>query len=215
MTRQAAAYREDAPAGRRRCTRASPVGGQGLNIGVQDAVNLGWKLAQVIKRISPDSLLDTYHAERHPVAARVLRNTMAQIAVRRPDIARRPGRLVSELLTWTSLADDWRRRYPGRCYDLARDTRCLADACPISTWSRPTARCGYSPSARRPAGLLNLGEPGGRHHAMGGSGLVDRRRVWYVGASGNRDSHCPHRRVEKPDGYVAWVGPRPGGSLTR
>jgi len=48
-----------------------PVGGQGLNIGVQDAVNLGWKLAQVVKRTSPESLLDTYHAERHPVGARV------------------------------------------------------------------------------------------------------------------------------------------------
>jgi 2-polyprenyl-6-methoxyphenol hydroxylase-like FAD-dependent oxidoreductase len=45
----------------------SPVGGQGLNTGVQDAVNLGWKLAQVVKRTSPESLLDTYHAERHPI----------------------------------------------------------------------------------------------------------------------------------------------------
>src|SRR5690606_29279633 len=62
-----------------------PLGGQGLNIGVQDAVNLGWKLAQVIKGTSPDSLLDTYHAERHPVAARVLRSTMALVALRRPD----------------------------------------------------------------------------------------------------------------------------------
>src|SRR5262249_8246484 len=86
MTRQAAAYRE------RRVLLAGdaahvhpPVGGQGLNIGVQDAVNLGWKLAQVIKRTAPDSLLDTYHAERHPIGARVLRNTMAQIALRRRD----------------------------------------------------------------------------------------------------------------------------------
>ena len=63
----------------------SPVGGQGLNTGVQDAVNLGWKLAQVVNGTSPDSLLDTYHAERHPVAARVLRNTMAQVALRRAD----------------------------------------------------------------------------------------------------------------------------------
>src|SRR4029078_8051211 len=64
----------------------SRVGGQGLNTGVQDAVNLGWKLAQVIKRTSPESLLDSYHAERHPIAARVLRNTMAQVALlRRPD----------------------------------------------------------------------------------------------------------------------------------
>ncbi|HWK52229.1 MAG TPA: FAD-dependent monooxygenase, partial [Steroidobacter sp.] len=86
MTRQAAAYRE------RRVLLAGdaahvhpPVGGQGLNIGVQDAVNLGWKLAQVIQQTSPATLLDSYHAERHPVAARALRNTMAQIALRRPD----------------------------------------------------------------------------------------------------------------------------------
>src|SRR5215469_7815220 len=85
-TRQAAAYRD------RRVLLAGdsahvhpPVGGQGLNIGVQDAVNLGWKLAQVVKRKSRESLLDTYHAERHPVGARVLRTTMAQIALRRPD----------------------------------------------------------------------------------------------------------------------------------
>src|SRR5579871_4980927 len=58
-----------------------PTGGQGLNIGIQDAVNLGWKLAQVVKGTSPDTLLDTYQAERHPVAARVLHNTMAQTAL--------------------------------------------------------------------------------------------------------------------------------------
>src|SRR5688500_8344054 len=86
MTRQAAAYRD------RRVLLAgdaahvhSPVGGQGLNTGVQDAVNLGWKLAQVVKGISPDNLLDTYHAERHAVGARVLRNTMAQVALMRVD----------------------------------------------------------------------------------------------------------------------------------
>lgn len=63
-----------------------PAGGQGLNTGVQDAVNLGWKLAQVVKQTSPENLLDTYHAERQEVAARVLRNTMAQVALlRRPD----------------------------------------------------------------------------------------------------------------------------------
>jgi 2-polyprenyl-6-methoxyphenol hydroxylase-like FAD-dependent oxidoreductase len=84
-TRQAAAYRD------RRVLLAgdaahvhAPDGGQGLNTGVQDAVNVGWKLAQVVNRTSPESLLDTYHAERHPVAARVLRNTMAQVALRRP-----------------------------------------------------------------------------------------------------------------------------------
>jgi 3-(3-hydroxy-phenyl)propionate hydroxylase len=83
------------------------VGGQGLNIGVQDAMNLGWKLAQVIKRTSPESLLDTYHAERHPVAARVLRNTMAQTALRRPDDRTKAlGDLISEFLS----LDEPRRR---------------------------------------------------------------------------------------------------------
>ena len=84
MTRQAACYRKG------RVLLAGdaahvhyPVGGQGLNTGVQDAVNLGWKLAQVVKGTSPEDLLDTYHAERHPVAARVLRNTMAQTALTR------------------------------------------------------------------------------------------------------------------------------------
>ena len=82
MTRQAASYREG------RVLLAGdaahvhpPQGGQGLNTGVQDAVNLGWKLAQVVNGTSPESLLDTYHAERHPVGARVLHNTMAQVAL--------------------------------------------------------------------------------------------------------------------------------------
>src|SRR5882672_3576481 len=100
MTRQAAAYRD------RRVLLAgdaahvhSPVGGQGLNTGVQDAVNLGWKLAQVVHKTAPESLLDTYHAERHPVGARVLRNTMAQVALARPDDRTKALReTMSELL---------------------------------------------------------------------------------------------------------------------
>lgn len=62
-----------------------PAGGQGLNLGVQDAVNLGWKLAAVVRGEVPEGLLDSYHAERHPVAARVLHNTRAQSALSRPD----------------------------------------------------------------------------------------------------------------------------------
>ncbi len=100
MTRQAAAYRE------RRVLLAGdaahvhyPTGGQGLQTGVQDAVNLGWKLAQVVKGVSPESLLDTYHAERHPVAARVLHNTMAQTALLRSDDRSKAAReAMSELL---------------------------------------------------------------------------------------------------------------------
>ena len=62
-----------------------PAGGQGLGLGIQDAVNLGWKLAQVVKGISPESLLDTYRSERHPVGARALAHSMAQSVLQRQD----------------------------------------------------------------------------------------------------------------------------------
>lgn len=76
-----------------------PVGGQGLNTGVQDAVNLGWKLGQVVNQTSPDSLLDSYHAERHPVARRVVRNALAQMALLHPDERTKALRdTVSDLL---------------------------------------------------------------------------------------------------------------------
>src|SRR3954470_299645 len=109
MTRQAESYRK------RRVLLAgdaahvhSPMGGQGLNIGVQDAVNLGWKLAEVVKRTAPESLLDTYHAERHPVGARVLRHTMAQTALSRGDERMEAVReTMSELLRM----DEPRKQY--------------------------------------------------------------------------------------------------------
>ena len=111
MARQAASYRKG------RVLLAGdaahvhyPAGGQGLNIGVQDAVNLGWKLAQVVKKTSPESLLDTYHAERHPVAARVLRNTMAQVALLRTDDRTNALReIMSELLEHGRAAQAVRR----------------------------------------------------------------------------------------------------------
>jgi 2-polyprenyl-6-methoxyphenol hydroxylase-like FAD-dependent oxidoreductase len=100
MTRQAAVYRKGRVLLAGDAAHVHPPdGGQGLQTGVQDAVNLGWKLAQVVKRTSTEGLLDTYHAERHPVAARVLRNTMASIALRRPDDRTKALRdTMSELL---------------------------------------------------------------------------------------------------------------------
>src|SRR5207237_7287679 len=85
-----------------------PVVGQGLNPGVQDAVNLGWKLAQVVNGTSPDRLLDTYHAERHPVAARALRNTIAQTLLINPnDYVKTLGDIITELLNM----EEPRRRF--------------------------------------------------------------------------------------------------------
>src|ERR687891_535498 len=166
MTRQAAAYRD------RRVLLAgdaahvhAPDGGQGLNTGVQDAVNLGWKLAQVVHKTSPESLLDTYHAERHPVAARVLRNTMAQVALRRQeDRIKAVGEIVSELLSM----DEPRRRLAARMsgldihYDLGEGHPLLGRRMPdldLVTADSPLRVFTLLHEAR-PV-LLNLGEPGG------------------------------------------------------
>ncbi len=157
VTRQAAAYREG------RILLAgdaahvhSPVGGQGLNTGVQDAVNLGWKLAQVVHGTAPERLLDTYHAERHPVAARVLRNTMAQVALHAPrrshrGAARRRVRAVEHgRAADTIRRDDVRPGHPlrpGRGTPAARTPH----ARPRSGHRRRSA-AGLQPAARGPAG---------------------------------------------------------------
>ena len=63
----------------------SPLGGQGLNLGLGDAMNLGWKLAATIQKKAPEGLLDSYHTERHPIGAQVLDWSRAQVAIMRPD----------------------------------------------------------------------------------------------------------------------------------
>ena len=168
MTRQAAAYRD------RRVLLAgdaahvhSPVGGQGLNTGVQDAVNLGWKLAQVVHQTSPESLLDTYHAERHPVAERVLRNTTASAALRRPDDRIKAVRdIMSELLSM----DEPRKRFAGMMsgldihYDLGEGHPLLGRRMPdldLVTANGPLRVFTLLHDARPVLLNLGLGEPGG------------------------------------------------------
>jgi 3-(3-hydroxy-phenyl)propionate hydroxylase len=189
-----------------------PVGGQGLNIGVQDAVNLGWKLAQVVKRTSPASLLDTYHAERHPVAARVLRTTMAQIALRRTDDRTKAlGDTVSELLS----LDEPRRRLAaemsglGIHYDLGEGHPLLGRRMPdldLVTANGPLRVFTLLHDAR-PV-LLNLGEPGGFDINPWADRvqLIDANYVgtWELPAIGAVTA--PAAVLVRPDGYVAWVG---------
>jgi len=151
-TRQAAAYRD------RRVLLAgdaahihSPSGGQGIGLGVQDAVNLGWKLAQVVKDISPDGLLDTYHSERHPPGARALKHTMAQSVVQRADVRIEALRdTVAEMLSFDGPRKLVPVSSPGStsCTTSARDTRCSDAACPTSTSS--TARYGSSSCSMKP-----------------------------------------------------------------
>ncbi len=215
MTRQAVVYRE------RRVLLAGdaahvhpPLGGQGLNIGVQDAVNLGWKLAQVIKGISPDGLLDSYHAERHAIAARVLRNTMAQIALRRPDDRTKAlGDHVSELLRM----DEPRRRLAAEMsgldvhYDLGDGHLLLGRRMPdldLVTAGGPLRVFTLLHDAR-PV-LLNLGEPGAFDITAWGDRVqvIDAGYVgqWVLPALG--PVTAPTAMLIRPDGYVAWVGDR-------
>jgi hypothetical protein len=213
MTRQAATYRSGRVllAGDAAHVH-SPVGGQGLNMGVQDAVNLGWKLAQVVKGTSPESLLDTYHAERHPVAARVLRDTMAQVALMRPDDRIEAVRdVVSELLSM----DEPRKRFAARMsgldihYDLGEGHPLIGRRVPdldLVTSSGPLRVYTLLHDAR-PA-LLNFGEPGGV--AIGPWAdrvqLIDAKYVgsWELPAIG--PVTAPIAVLIRPDGYVAWVG---------
>ncbi|HEY7051228.1 MAG TPA: FAD-dependent monooxygenase [Mycobacterium sp.] len=221
MARQAAAYRN------RRILLAGdaahvhyPVGGQGLNIGVQDAVNLGWKLAQVVNQTSPASLLDTYHAERHPVAARVLRNTMAQVALLRTDDRTTALRdTLSELLSM----DEPRKRFAAMMsgldvhYDFGEGHPLLGRRMPdleLITVDGPMRVFALLHEAR-PV-LLHLGRPS----SFDIGSWADRVRVidakcddtWELPALGQVEA--PGAVLIRPDGHVAWVGDQSQMGLT-
>jgi 2-polyprenyl-6-methoxyphenol hydroxylase-like FAD-dependent oxidoreductase len=213
VTRQAAAYREG------RILLAgdaahvhSPVGGQGLNTGVQDAVNLGWKLAEVVRGTAPESLLDTYQAERHPVAARVLRTTMAQVALMRVDDRTEALReTVSELLGM----DEPRKRFAAMMsgldihYDLGEGHPLLGRRMPdldLVTADGPM-RVFSLLHVARPV-LLDLGGLGGFDVAPW-SERVRRIEATYDGAwelPVLGEVPAPGAVLIRPDGHVAWVG---------
>ncbi|OBK44789.1 FAD-dependent monooxygenase [Mycobacterium sp. 1081908.1] len=189
-----------------------PIGGQGLNTGMQDAVNLGWKLAQVVKGTAPEGLLDTYHTERHPVAARVLRNAMAQMALLRPDDRTKALRgVTSELL---GMAEP-RRRFAAMMsgldihYDLGEGHPLLGRRMPDLdlVTADGTVRVFTLLHHARPV-LLNLGEPGG-FDINGWADRVTLVDAKYVGAWELPDLAAvtaPDAVLIRPDGHVAWVG---------
>ncbi len=183
-----------------------PLGGQGLNLGVQDAVNLGWKLAQVVKGDAPDSLLDTYQAERHPAAARVLRNTIAQGVLRRPD-DRTPvlGEFVAEMLAM----DEPRKRFGAMIagLDIRYD---LGEGHPLLGRRIPDLDIVTAAGPSRVYALLHEARPVLLEF---GANLADDR-VQRVDAT--FDGVCelpvvgavplPAAVLIRPDGYVAWAG---------
>lgn len=211
MTRQAAAYRVGRVLVAGDAAHVHPPqGGQGLNTGVQDAVNLGWKLAQVVRGTSPPALLDTYHAERHPIAARVLHNTRAQVALSGAD----PQHLALRgILTDMLALDGPRRQLAGMLtgldlhYDLGVGHALLGRRMPdldLETPAGPTRVFTLLHDAR-PV-LLAFGPhdfdatPWGRVRSI----VARPTTGWTLPVVGAVD---PVRAVLiRPDGHVAWTG---------
>jgi 3-(3-hydroxy-phenyl)propionate hydroxylase len=221
MTRQAATYRSGRVllAGDAAHVH-SPIGGMGLGTGVQDAVNLGWKLAQVIRGTSPDSLLDTYHAERHPVGERVLKTTMAQVALHREDdrtVALRE--IVGDLLRIEEPRKQVAARMSGLDirYDLGEGHPLLGRRMPdldVVTTSGPR-RVFHFLHRAQPV-LLNFSAPLADAIAPWSS------RVQYVEATYGGKWElpvlgavvAPAAVLIRPDGHVAWVGNGTSRGLT-
>ena len=213
MTRQAAAYR----VGRVLLAGDAahvhyPAGGQGLSLGVQDAVNLGWKLAQVVNETSPESLLDTYQDERHPVAARALQYTMAQTVLQRRD--ERIQALV-DVVSEVASMDEPRKRLAGIIsgldihYDLGEGHPLLGRRMPdldLNTADGPVRVFELLHDAR-PL-LLDLGHPGDLDIAP----WTDRIQLIDASYDGEWELpvlgavSAPTAVLIRPDGYVAWVG---------
>ena len=215
MTRQAASYRN------RRVLLAGdaahvhhPIGGQGLNTGVQDAANLGWKLGLVVDGSAPDSLLDSYHAERHPVAARMLQHTMAQMTLlRHPTDAR--TKALRDIMSEVLQMDEPRRHFAAMMsgldihYDLGLGHPLVGRRMPdldVMTADGPTRVFTLLHDAR--GVLVNFGDPG----EFELSAWRDRVRLtdakyigdWELPVLGT--VAAPHAALVRPDGYVAWVG---------
>jgi 3-(3-hydroxy-phenyl)propionate hydroxylase len=213
MTRQAERYRD------RRVLLAGdsahihyPAGGQGLGMGMQDAVNLGWKLAQVINRTVPDLLLDTYQAERHPVTARALQLTMAQTALLRPEP--RKQALIDTIVEMLVM-DEPRKHVAGLLsgldlrYDLGDGHPLLGRRMPdldLMTASGPLRV--YALLHRSRPAFINFGRPEVFDLSAWGDSVqrIDARTTdcWELPVLGV--VAAPDAVLIRPDGYVAWVG---------
>jgi 2-polyprenyl-6-methoxyphenol hydroxylase-like FAD-dependent oxidoreductase len=184
----------------------SPLGGQGLNLGLGDAMNLGWKLAATLRGHAPDGLLDSYTTERHPIGARILDWTRAQVALMRPS-SRALAAIVRDLIETRDGATYFAERVWGVSlrYDLGDEHPLVGRSCPDFELEDGT-RLG----TRLRAGTGLLLDFGGRASLRALDGLWGDQ-VRYV-ASDAKDRLGLSALLVRPDGFVAWASdatPRP------
>ncbi len=196
-----------------------PAGGQGLNIGLQDAVNLGWKLAAVVKGSAPDRLLDTYEAERHPIAARVLRNTLAQVALRRTD---ERTKALNETMAELLGMEEARKRFAGIMSGLGIRYD-LGEGHPLLGRRMPDLDLVTAEGLVRTYALLHTARPllidFGAATTFDTAPWADRLRTvaarndggWELPVIGTVPA--PGAVLIRPDGYVAWVGEKTADGL--
>jgi 2-polyprenyl-6-methoxyphenol hydroxylase-like FAD-dependent oxidoreductase/ribosome-associated toxin RatA of RatAB toxin-antitoxin module len=195
-----------------------PAGGQGLSVGVQDAVNLGWKLAATVNGWAPDGLLDSYHSERHQVGARVLRNTQAQGTLNLSGKDVEPLRAVmTELIALPVVA----RHLSGMVSGLDVRYNVGAQGHPLLGARMPDRELELADGGREqvarllhPArGVLISADDSGEisRVATGWSDRVDMIRVKGFPAGPEDEGETPRESVLiRPDGYVAWAAPPSG-----
>jgi 3-(3-hydroxy-phenyl)propionate hydroxylase len=220
-TRQAAAYRSGRVLVAGDAAHIHPpTGGQGIGLGVQDAVNLGWKLAQVVRAVSPDALLDSYHAERHPATSRVLKNVMTQAHLQRGDARTEAVRdTIADLLRFDGPRTSLAGLLAG--LDVHHD---LGEGHPLLGRRMPDLDLTTSEGPRRvfellhgarPV-LLDLGEPGGIDIASWLDRVnhvhADYGGAWELPVVGT--VAAPDAVLIRPDGHVAWVGDGSAAGLT-
>ena len=211
-TRQAAAYRN----GRVLLVGDAahihyPAGGQGIGLGIQDAVNLGWKLAQVVMGVSVESLLDTYHAERHPAGARALRLSMAQTVLQRADPR---TAALNEILGGVMTTTPARTQIAALIHglDVVYD---FGAGHPLLGRRMPDLHVDTAIGSTRVYALLHEAKPLLLNFAAAGrtdiSAWADRVRTvdarftgtWELPVLGEVES--PTAVLVRPDGHVAWV----------